>query len=61
VRTAQVALLFLGFSPGKIDGVIGQRTREAIRNFRISGGLPDGNDLDSRTYETLCSKAAIDL
>ena len=61
VRTAQVALLFLGFSPGKIDGVIGQRTREAIRNFRISGGLPDGTDLDSRTYETLCSKAAIDL
>jgi hypothetical protein len=57
VRTAQVALLFLGFSPGKIDGVLGQRTKDAIRNFRISSGLPDGNDLTSETYEALCSRA----
>ena len=59
VRTAQVALLFLGFSPGKIDGVIGPRTRDAIRNFRISSGLPDGDDLDSQTYEALSLKAGV--
>jgi hypothetical protein len=33
MRTAQVALLFLGYAPGKIDGVIGPRTRAAIKNF----------------------------
>ena len=33
MRTAQVALLFLGYAPGKIDGMIGPRTRAAIKNF----------------------------
>ncbi len=32
MRTAQVALLFLGYASGKIDGVIGPRTRAAIKN-----------------------------
>jgi|WetSurMetagenome_2_1015567.scaffolds.fasta_scaffold127709_2 hypothetical protein len=61
VRTAQAALLFLGFSPGKIDGLLGPRTKEAIRSFRISAGLPDGNDLDSQTYQALGLKAAFDF
>jgi len=30
-------LLYLGFAPGKIDGIIGPRTRAAIKNFRIAG------------------------
>jgi len=59
MRTAQVALLFLGYAPGKIDGVIGPRTRAAIRNFRIAAGLPAGEELDGPTYQTLCRKAGI--
>jgi hypothetical protein len=39
MRTAQVALLFLSYAPGKIDVVIGPRTRAAIKNFRIALGL----------------------
>jgi hypothetical protein len=39
MRTAQVALLFLGYAPGKIDGIIGPRTRAAIKNFRVTAGL----------------------
>jgi hypothetical protein len=58
-RTAQVALLFLGYSPGKIDGVIGPRTRAAIKNFRIATGLSPREELDGPTYETLCRKAGI--
>jgi hypothetical protein len=61
VRTAQSALLYQGFSPGKIDGVLGPRTRGAIRNFRIVEGLPPGDDLDGETYAALCRKASIDL
>ena len=38
MRTAQVALLFLGYAPGRIDGIIGPRTRAAIKNFRIVPG-----------------------
>ena len=59
MRTAQVALLFLGYTPGKIDGVIGPRTRAAIKNFRIAAGLPAGEELDGPTYQALCKKADI--
>jgi len=60
VRTAQAALLYLAFSPGKIDGILGPRTRGALRNFRIVAGLAPGEDLDGETYQTLCQKAQID-
>jgi peptidoglycan hydrolase-like protein with peptidoglycan-binding domain len=59
MRTAQVALLFLGYAPGKIDGIIGPRTRAAIENFRIAARLPAGEQLDGPTYETLCRTAGI--
>ena len=59
MRTAQVALLFLGYAPGKIDGVIGPRTRAAIHNFRIAVRSPPGDDLDGETYHKLCAKTGI--
>jgi hypothetical protein len=59
MRTAQVALLFLGYAPGKIDGIIGPRTRAAIKHFRIAAGLPGGEELDGPTYRLLCKKAGI--
>jgi peptidoglycan hydrolase-like protein with peptidoglycan-binding domain len=59
MRAAQVGLLFLGYAPGKIDGIIGPRTRAALKNFRIAAGLPAGEELDGPTYQTLCRKAGI--
>jgi len=59
MRTAQVALLFLGYAPGKIDGLIGPRTRAALKNFRVGTGLPAGEDLDGPTYQALCNRAGI--
>jgi N-acetylmuramidase-like protein/putative peptidoglycan binding protein len=59
MRTAQVALLYLGYAPGKIDGIIGPRTRAAIKNFRIAAGLPASEDLDGPTYRAVCKKAGI--
>ena len=41
MRTAQVALLFLGYAPGKIDGVIGPRTRAAMRGFQPAKSSTD--------------------
>ena len=52
-------LLYLGFAPGKIDGVIGQRTRGALSNFRLQAGLPAGNELDGPCYVALCERAGI--
>jgi hypothetical protein len=58
-RSAQVALLFLSYAPGKIDGIIGPRTRAAIKNFRIAAGLPASEELDGLAYRALCRKAGI--
>ena len=41
----------------EIDGVIGQRTRNALNSFRLQAGLPPGNDLDGLCYLALCQKA----
>ncbi|WP_305075592.1 N-acetylmuramidase domain-containing protein [Propionivibrio sp.] len=59
LRAAQIALLYLGFSPGKVDGVIGQRTRNALNSFRLQAGLPPGGDLDGPCYVALCQKAGL--
>jgi hypothetical protein len=53
VRTAQAALLILGYSPGKIDGVIGKRTKDAIRGFQIASGMSATSELTGDTYAAL--------
>jgi hypothetical protein len=60
VRTAQAALLFLGYNPGKIDGILGQRTGGALRSFRIAAGLSVDDELDGEIYQALCKKAGFD-
>src|ERR671922_634882 len=59
VRMAQVALLFLGYAPGKIDGIIGPCTRAAIKNFHMADEAPAVEDLDGPTYRLLCKKKRI--
>jgi len=56
VRAVQAALLFLGYSPGKIDGVIGSRTRNALASFRLTQGLPASGDIDAATFDRLRSE-----
>jgi len=53
VRTVQAGLLLLGYAPGKIDGILGRRTREALNAFRLSHGLPVSPDIDAETYDAL--------
>jgi len=57
LRTAQAALLYLGYSPGKIDGVMGPRTRATLQAFRVASGLPPGEGLDGVVYQGLCQGA----
>jgi localization factor PodJL len=53
VRDAQVALRDAGFDPGEIDGVMGRKTRAALREFQASQGLPQTGRLDAATREEL--------
>src|SRR5262245_32368167 len=45
-RQVQVLLMFLGFEPGTIDGIVGKRTRSAILRFREEHGLGTSDEVD---------------
>jgi len=57
LRTVQCALLLLGFAPGKIDGVMGGRTRNALKGFQTGHGLSVTGELDATTYDRLMATA----
>jgi hypothetical protein len=56
LRSAQLRLLYRGFHPGPIDGVIGNVTRGAIRRFQQAEGLPITGELDDATEARLLSQ-----
>ena len=39
VKQIQCLLTYLGYDPGPIDGIDGQKTRQAIRDFQAAEGL----------------------
>jgi peptidoglycan hydrolase-like protein with peptidoglycan-binding domain len=53
IRRAQQALQAKGFDPGTIDGVIGPRTEDAIRNFQDRYGIKTSAKLDNQTLYAL--------
>lgn len=53
VFEAQVALARRHFSPGSIDGVIGTQTRQALKAWQQSVGLPATGELNAITREKL--------
>lgn len=55
LRSAQLRLLYRGFHPGPIDGVIGNVTRGALRRFQQDEGLPVTGALDDATEARLSS------
>jgi hypothetical protein len=55
LRSAQLRLLYRGFDPGPIDGVIGNVTRRALRGFQAEAGLPITGELDDETEARLSS------
>jgi lipoprotein-anchoring transpeptidase ErfK/SrfK len=58
VFEAQLALARMGLSPGSLDGVVGSRTRNALRVFQQSEQLPVTGELDARTRKRLKLVAA---
>lgn len=58
-RTAQGALLYLGYSPGDPDGVVGQNTRNAVAAFRKDNGVGKGGEIDDAVYAAIMKKAGL--
>ncbi len=54
-RVAQVQELLkdAGFNPGPIDGILGPRTKGALRRYQASQGLPATGILDEATRQVL--------
>jgi len=53
VRTAQLYLTFLGYSPHGVDGVIGRNTLNALNKFQADNGLPASNTIDQNTVSQI--------
>jgi len=53
VKTAQQALQDKGYNPGPVDGMIGPRTREALKSFQTASGLETTGTLNPATAEKL--------
>ena len=53
VEAVQRTLVERGFDPGEIDGAMGSRTRDALRTFQRSIGLPDTGRADDATLAAL--------
>lgn len=57
VRTAQIALAELGYKAGKFDGVLGARTKAALKQFQRDHHLLANGQLTARTYTLLLKEA----
>jgi len=53
VEQAQKLLSVHGFSPGRVDGKLGGKMRDAIARFQASQGLAQTRFVDNRTWEAL--------
>nr|WP_279615065.1 peptidoglycan-binding domain-containing protein [Desulfonatronum thiosulfatophilum] len=56
-KQAQMRLLYLGYHEvGIADGIMGAKTREALRNFQQDRGIPVTGKIDPATREELMKK-----
>jgi peptidoglycan hydrolase-like protein with peptidoglycan-binding domain len=61
-RAVQLLLTCHGFEPGKVDGIVGERTRAAITAFRTKHRLPateDHKDLRAALVELNGAEAVV--
>ena len=54
VRAIQANLIYLGYNPGPVDGVIGRFTRSALAMFQEKEGLPIREAFDADMVKAVC-------
>lgn len=57
---AQTKLAAAGLDPGPLDGVLGGKTREAIKRYQQQSSLPQSGALDAATLEKLGIGVSVD-
>ncbi len=55
IRKIQATLQAKGFDPGPIDGVVGPRTRAAVRKYQDHFGIKASGEIDNQTLFALGS------
>jgi len=53
IEEAQKLLDLYGYSPGRIDGILGLKTRNAIERFQRANGIKESRFIDQATWEKL--------
>ena len=53
VRSVQQALQGKGMHPGPVDGVMGPKTEQAVRDFQKKENLPQTGRIDAQTLQKL--------
>jgi membrane fusion protein, multidrug efflux system len=61
VSAVQQTLNDLGFDAGPVDGVMGERTREALGAFQEQNDLPPTGELDRASFDRLMGSDAADI
>ena len=60
VRTAQLAMDYLGYASDRKDGYFSAATEQALKNFQQDKGLEVTGVLDEGTYKTLISNVVLE-
>jgi hypothetical protein len=60
-RAIQLYLTYLGFDPGPVDGVTGQRTLAALTQFQTQAGIPITTTITSSTVAQIETKLPISV
>ncbi|MDR3506900.1 MAG: lytic murein transglycosylase [Caulobacteraceae bacterium] len=58
-NAAQAALARLGYDPGGVDGMVGAKTRSALRQWQKARGLPADGYLSPRVAQRLVAEAGV--
>ena len=59
LRAAQACLTYLGYDPHGVDGVMGRRTREALKAFQTAAHLPATGSVDAACLAALKARAGV--
>lgn len=59
LRAAQACLVYLGYDPRGVDGVMGDHTRTCLTQFQTTAGLPATGHLDAASLAALKARAGV--